>query len=251
MGQLDIAQNTRPARALPSDTKANPKAPINAVSLRNGRELEEAPSKKRKQVTFKSEKPVKEPVAKQPQPIVLKPPPAFPQRLQKVKDNAAYKKFLDILKQVHINIPLVDILHEVPKNAKYIKEIVANKHKLTVFETVALTEKCSSRIQNKLPPKLKDPGSFTIQISMGKHVVGRVLCDLGASINLILLFVFRQLGLGDPRLTTVVLQLVDISLASAEGVIEDVLLQVGTFIFPTDFVILDYEPDQEVPFILG
>ncbi|XP_019225150.1 PREDICTED: uncharacterized protein LOC109206747 [Nicotiana attenuata] len=108
--------------------------------------------------------------------------------------------------------------------------IVANKRKVTEFETVALTKECSSRIQSKLPQKLKDPGSFTIQISIGKHAVGQALCDLGASINLMLLSVFRKLEL---------------------GVIEDVLVQVGTFIFPADFIILDYEPDQEVPFILG
>ncbi|XP_075080547.1 uncharacterized protein LOC107806844 [Nicotiana tabacum] len=153
--------------------------------------------------------------------------------------------------QVQINIPLVNILQEVPKYAKYIKDIVANKRRLTEFEIVALTEECSSRIQGKLPQKLKDPGSFTIQISIGKHAVGRALCDLGASINLMPLSVFRQLGLGELRPTTVILQLADHSLAHPEGVIEDMLVQVGSFIFPTDFIILDYELDEEVPFILG
>nr|XP_009600328.1 uncharacterized protein LOC104095814 [Nicotiana tomentosiformis] len=266
VGQLASAQNTRPVGALPSDTVANPKASINVVSLRNGRQFEEVQSKKRKHVTFNErpvtieseskkskecEKPAEEAVAKQPSQLVARPPPPFPQRLQKVKDNAAYKKFLDILKQVQINIPLVDILQEVPKYAKYIKDIVANTRRLAEFETVALTEECSSRIQSKIPHKLKDPGSFTIQISIGKRTVGRALCDLGASINLMLLSVFRQLGLGEPRPTTVILQLVDRSLAHLEGVIEDVLVQVGSFIFPVDFIILDYEPDQEVPFILG
>ncbi|XP_019251428.1 PREDICTED: uncharacterized protein LOC109230377 [Nicotiana attenuata] len=266
MGQLASAQNIRPVGALPSDTEANPKASLNVVSLRNGRQLEEVQSKKRKQVTFnerpatiestsekskESEKPAGEAVAEQPPPVVARPPPLFPQRLHKVKDNAAYKKFLDILKLVQINIPLVDILQEVPKYAKYIKDILANKRRLTKFETVALTEECSSRIQGKLPQKLKDPGSFTIQISIGKHAVGRALRDLGVSINLMPLSVFRQLGLGEPHRTTVILQLVDRSLAHPEGVIEDVLVQVGSIIFPADFIILDYEPDQEVPFILG
>nr|XP_016497834.1 PREDICTED: uncharacterized protein LOC107816613 [Nicotiana tabacum] len=231
VGQLASAQNARPVGALPSDTEADPKASINAVSLRNGRQLEEVQSKKKKHVTFnerpatiesesekskESEKPTEEAVAKQPPSFVVRPPPPFPQRLQKVKDNVAYKKVLDILKQAKINIPLVDILQEVPKYAKYIKDILPNKRRLTEFKTVALTEKCSSRIQSKLPQKLKDPGSFTIQISI-----------------------------------VVILQLVDRSLAHPEGVIEDVLVQVGSFIFPTNFIILDYEPDQEVPFILG
>ncbi|XP_075091677.1 uncharacterized protein LOC142171869 [Nicotiana tabacum] len=252
--------------ALPSDTEANPEASINVVSLRNGRQLEEFQSKRRKHVTFnerpatiesesekskESEKPAEEAVVKQPPLLVARPPPLFPQRLHKVKDNAAYKKFLDILKQVQINIPLVDILQEVPKYEKYIKDIVENKRRLTEFETVSLTEECISRIQSKLPQKLKDSGSFTIQISISKRTVGRALCDLRASINLMSLSMFRQLGLGEPRQTTVILQLVDRSLTHPEGVIEDVLVQVGSFIFPVDFIILNYELDQEVLFILG
>nr|XP_016457920.1 PREDICTED: uncharacterized protein LOC107781696 [Nicotiana tabacum] len=238
MGQLASAQNTRPVGALPSVTEANPKASINAVSLRNRRQLEEVQSKKRKQVTFnekpttiesesekskESEKPTEEAVAKKPPPLVARPLPPFPQRLQKVKDNAAYKKFLDILKHVQINIPLVDILQEVPKYAKYIKDIMANKKRLTEFETVALTEECSSRIQSKLSQKLKDPGSFTIQISIGKHAVGRALCDLGASINLMPLSVFRKLGLGELRPTAIILQLADRSLAHPEGEVPFIL----------------------------
>ncbi|XP_075083392.1 uncharacterized protein LOC142167134 [Nicotiana tabacum] len=171
MGQLASAQNTPPVGVLLSDTESNPKTSINVVSLRNERQLEEVQSKKRKQVTFnekpttiesesekskESEKPADEAVAKQPPPLVARPSPPFPQRLQKVKDNAAYKTFLDILKQVQINIPLVDILQEVPKYAKYIKDIGENKRRLTEFETVALTRECSSRIQSKLPQKLKD-----------------------------------------------------------------------------------------------
>ncbi|XP_075106820.1 uncharacterized protein LOC142179835 [Nicotiana tabacum] len=193
---------------LPSDTEANPKESINVVSLRNGRQLEEVQSKKRKQVTFN-------------------------EKLATIESES------ENIKGVQINIPLVDILQEVPKYAKYIKDIVTNKRRLTEFEIVALTEECSSRIQSKLPQKLKDPGSFTIQISIGKYVVVRALCDLGASINLMSLSVFRQLGLGDPRPTTVILQLADRSLAHPEEVIEDALVQVGSFIFPADFIILD------------
>ncbi|XP_075100128.1 uncharacterized protein LOC142176414 [Nicotiana tabacum] len=192
LGQLASSQNNRPAGALPSDIEANPKVSLNVVTLRNERQLEEVQSKKGKHVTFnerpttiestsekskESEKPTGEAVAEQPPPLVARPPPPFPQRLQKLKDDVAYKKFLDILKQVQINILLVDILQEVPKYAKYIKDIVANKRRLTEFETMALTEECGSRIQGKLPQKLKDPSSFTIQISIGKHTVGRALCD--------------------------------------------------------------------------
>ncbi|XP_059277806.1 uncharacterized protein LOC132031986 [Lycium ferocissimum] len=176
---------------------------------------------------IEEERVVKTPVTKQPQPVVTKPPPPFPQRLARQKEEATYKKFLDLLKQVHVNVPLVDMLQGIPKYAKYIKDIVANKSRFTEYATVALTEECTSRIQNRLPTKLKDPGSFTIEISIGKQVVARALCDLGASINLMPSSIFRKLGLGVLRPTTIVLQLADRSLARPEGIIEDVLVQIS------------------------
>nr|XP_016442870.1 PREDICTED: uncharacterized protein LOC107768269 [Nicotiana tabacum] len=156
-----------------------------------------------------------------------------------------------MLSQVELNLSLVDVLREIPKYAKYIKDIVANKKRLTAFETVALTEYCTSRIQKKFPKTLKDPGSFTMPIRIGEVDVGQTLCDLGASINLMPLLVFSQLGLGGPRPTTVILQLADRSIVHPEGVIKDVFLQIEKFIIPADFIILDYEADEHVPIILG
>jgi len=97
-----------------------------------------------------------------------------------------------------------------------VKEIVANKKRLTKYETVALTEECSSRIQNKLPTKLKDPSSFTVQITKGQGIHARGLCDLGASINLMTTSLFKKLGLGSPKPTIIILQLADISIARPE-----------------------------------
>ncbi|XP_059292729.1 uncharacterized protein LOC132046182 [Lycium ferocissimum] len=119
------------------------------------------------------------------------------------------------------------------------------------FETVALTEECSSRVRSKILPKLKDPGSFTISITIGNIEVGLALCDLGASINLMPTSVFRTCGLGEPRPTTNTLQLADRSLAYPDDIIEDILVKVGPFILPVDFLILDYEADKSVPLIMG
>ncbi|XP_019231306.1 PREDICTED: uncharacterized protein LOC109212145 [Nicotiana attenuata] len=136
--------------------------------------------------------------------------------MQKQKDDAMYKKFLDILSQVRVNLPLVEILQEVPKYARYLRDIVANKRRHTEFKTVALTEECSARVQSKLPPTLKDPGCFTIPLSLGKQEL-----------------------------------LADRSLVMPEGIIEDVLVRMGKFVLPADFIVLDYEADEEVPIILG
>nr|XP_009799660.1 PREDICTED: uncharacterized protein LOC104245704 [Nicotiana sylvestris] len=190
MGQLVANQNTRPTGALPSDTEKNPQ--VNATTLRNGRELEEVPKKRK-------DKPIPE-------------GELIPKSTHESKKDEA----------IQLNIPLVDVLREIPKYAKYIKDIVAHKRRLTEFEIVALTEECTSRVQNKLPQKFKDPGSFTIP----------------------------KLGLGAPRPTTVMLQLADRSIQYPEGVIEEVLLQIGKFIFPANFIILDYEADELVPIIL-
>ncbi|XP_070025571.1 uncharacterized protein [Nicotiana sylvestris] len=144
----------------------------------------------------------------------------------KKNDDRTFNKFLSMLSQVQLNIPLVDVLRD-PKYAKYINDIVAHKRRFTEFEIVALTEECTSLVQNKLPQKIKDPGSFTILVRIGNIGVGHAFCDLGESINLIPLSLFKKLGLGTPRPTTVMLQLVDRSIAYPEGVIEDVLLPSG------------------------
>ncbi|XP_024961093.1 uncharacterized protein LOC112501637 [Cynara cardunculus var. scolymus] len=138
-----------------------------------------------------------------------------------------------------------------PSYAMFLKDILSKKKKLTEYETVALIEGCSALLSSKIPPKMKDPGSFTIPCSIGGKEIGKALCDLGASINLMPLSVFNTLGIGEARPTTVTLQLVDKSIAYPRGKIEDVLVQVDKFIFLADFIILDFEADKDIPIILG
>ncbi|KAJ9558375.1 hypothetical protein OSB04_012989 [Centaurea solstitialis] len=175
----------------------------------------------------------------------------FPQRVKPKNVDDQFKKFLDVFKQLHINIPLVEALEQMPSYVKFLKDILNKKRRLGEFETVALTKECSALLTDKIPQKLKDPGSFTIPCSIGGKEVGHALCDLGASINLMSLSIFKKLGIGEARPTTVTLQLADRSIAYPKGKIEDVLVKVDKFIFPTDFVILDYEADRETPIILG
>ncbi|XP_038895925.1 uncharacterized protein LOC120084096 [Benincasa hispida] len=138
-----------------------------------------------------------------------------------------------------------------PSYVKFLKDILANKRKIGENETVALTYKCSALFQNNLPAKMKDPGTFTLPCVIAGKMVGNALCDLGASINLMPLLIFKKLDIGEARLTTITLQSADRSIKLPEGKIEDVLVQVDKFIFPADFVILDYEADREIPIILG
>ncbi|XP_024992446.1 uncharacterized protein LOC112526391 [Cynara cardunculus var. scolymus] len=186
-------------------------------------------------------------------PVIAPVPPyiPFPQRLRNQKEELQFKKFLDVFKQLHINIPLVEAIEQISSYAKFLKDILSKKKKLNEFETVVLTEGCIALLSNKIPSKLKDPGSFTIPCSIGEKKFGKDLCDLGANINLMPLSVFNTLGIGEARPTTVTLQLVEKSIAHPKGKIEDVLVQVDKFIFPADFIILDFEADKEIPIILG
>ncbi|KAK4270868.1 hypothetical protein QN277_019636 [Acacia crassicarpa] len=134
---------------------------------------------------------------------------------------------------------------------KFMKEILSKKRRLEEFETVALTQECSAMLTNRLPPKLKDPDSFTIPCAIGSNYSGKVLCDLGSSINLMPMSIFKQLAVGEARPTTVTLQLANCSIVLLEGKIKDVLVKVDKFIFPVDFIILDFETDQDVPILLG
>ena len=112
---------------------------------------------------------------------------------------------MEVFKKLHINIPFVDALEHMPSYVKFMKDILSRKRRLSDFKTVNLTEECSAILKRKLPHKLKDLGNFIIPCKIGKLIFKRALCDLGASINLIPLSIFRRLGLGEVILTTITL----------------------------------------------
>ena len=145
----------------------------------------------------------------------------------------------------------MDALENMPSYVKFMKKILENKKKFGEYETIALTEECSVILQKKLPPKLQDPGSFAIPFSIGNSLLGKALCDLGASINLMPLSMFKRLNLEEEKSTTIMLQMANQSYKHPRGVIENVLVKVNKFLFPTDFIILDMEEDEMVPIILG
>nr|XP_009758831.1 PREDICTED: uncharacterized protein LOC104211470 [Nicotiana sylvestris] len=258
LGQLSMALNNRPQGTLPTDTNINPKDQnpnqLMAVSLRNGRDLDreqeiaqaskdttpatpvqlevEDPTELTEVVVEQSQEEkgkdkMNEQVAEQVAPLVPensnREKPAsnaqrvilapFPQRLVKQKKADQYKKFMEMLHQIQLNIPLMDSLREMPGYAKMIKDLMSWKFDFQDLSTA--------------------------------------LCDLGASINLMPLAVYTKLGIGRARTTSMLLQLADRTVKRPTGILDDVLVQVGKFVFPADFVILDCQVDEEIPLILG
>ncbi|XP_057249960.1 uncharacterized protein LOC104891359 [Beta vulgaris subsp. vulgaris] len=259
LGQLANAINSRSQGALPSKTEVNPKQHCNAVTLINGKELstikstikenESASESEKEKEKYEAEK---EPESTPPPPLrPYVPPIPFPQRLKQTKLDSEFQKFLKMFKQLHINIPFIDALMQIPSYSKLLKEIMSKKKKLEKYETIALSEECSAMIQKKLPPKLKDPGSFSIPCTIGDIKFSKALCDLGASVSLMPLSICKKLGLHNIKSTTVSLQLADRSIKYPIGILENVLIKVDKFIIPVDFIILDMDEDIEVPIILG
>ncbi|XP_050111761.1 uncharacterized protein LOC126590320 [Malus sylvestris] len=168
-------------------------------------------------------------------------PIPFPGRLAKSKQDKSFKEIFDILSKVNVNLPLLDVIRNMPAYGKFFKELNNYKRNYGPNEKVMVSENVSVVLQRKLPPKLKDPGSFSINITIGDKLVEKTMLDLGASINLMPYSVHLQLGLGDLQATTISLQLVDRSVKYSRGIVEDILVQVDKLILPTDFVVLDME----------
>ncbi|GKE02890.1 hypothetical protein Tco_1390873, partial [Tanacetum coccineum] len=124
------------------------------------------------------------PVKQTPIPKPYKPKIPYPQRLRKEKMEAQYGKFLNMIRAVRINVPLVDVLARMPNYGKFLKELVSNKHKIEQISAAFLSDESSAILQNKVPPKLGDPGSFLIPCNFNKAFSCNALADLGASINL-------------------------------------------------------------------
>ncbi|KAJ9546993.1 LOW QUALITY PROTEIN: hypothetical protein OSB04_019536 [Centaurea solstitialis] len=173
----------------------------------------------------------------------------YPARLWKEKKEAQYRKFIDLIKRVDINVPLVDLIAGVPSYARFLKELVANKARMGAEEIAFLNAECSATLFDTL--KKGDPGSFIIPCYFGKSVSCRALADLGASINLMPLSFYQKLGLENLKNTRMTIQLADRSIKYPVGIAEDVTVRVDKFTFPADFVILDIKDEVKIPLILG
>ena len=147
------------------------------------------------------------------------------------------------------------MIKQVPTYAKFLKDLCTVKRGLNVNKKAFLTEQVSAIIECKTPVKYKDPGCPTISVNIGGISVEKALLDLGASVNILPYSMYKQLGLGELKPTSITLSLASRSIKIPKGTIEDVLIQVDRFYYPVDFVVLDTEPvavgANHVPIILG
>ena len=247
-------QNIVNEMGLTEDTTTRTDEVKAVVTLRSGRELKTAVPELVKPAPVVAE-PLQEeqPVAKEE--VKIRIPPPFPQALRKKKNHVNQTEMLEVLRQVKVNIPLLDMIKQVPTYVKFLKDLCTVKRSLNVNKKAFLTEQVSAIIGNKTPLKYKDPGCPTISVNIGGTSAEKALLDLGASVNLLPYSMYKRLGLGELKSTSITLSLADRSIKIPKGTIEDVLIQVDKFYYPVDFVVLDTEPvavgPNHVPIILG
>ncbi|KAM1143423.1 hypothetical protein ACFX2B_031952 [Malus domestica] len=253
MGQMAkfMGQFSREQGKLPSLADVNPKGGFEfakAITLRSGKEVgsDPNPSKSNQNEDEKMRSEEKEqglPSARieqsLPQPPThpnsttkgklgsnsIPPNAPFPRRFMQSMKDEGDKDILDTFRKVQVNIPLLDAIKQVPKYAKFLKELCTTKKKASNKEVVRVSENVSAVLQRKLPLKCKDPGSFTIPCVIGNTCFESAMLDLGASINVMPYSIYASMNLGELKNDGVISQLADRSNAYPKGVLKDVLVQ--------------------------
>ncbi|GJW45918.1 reverse transcriptase domain-containing protein [Tanacetum coccineum] len=184
-----------------------------------------------------------------------KPTLPYPSRANKEKlrekDNLLASKFMEIFWNLHFELSFADALLHMPKFAPMFRKLLNDKDKIIELTKTPVNENCSAIILKKFPEKLGDPGRFLIPCDFSKLNECLALADLGASINLMPLSIWKELSLPALTKTRMILELANRMISTPTGIAEDVFVKVGTFFFPTDFVVVDYVADPRVPLILG
>ncbi|XP_074298469.1 uncharacterized protein LOC141629350 [Silene latifolia] len=193
-------------------------------------------------------------VVEEPNQQVVRPyvqPIPFPQRWAKEKLEQNYWEFLEIMKGRHITIPLIDVIKEIPTYGKFMKELISIKKSLDSSNTLKLYKECSVSLSNKVPQTFEDPRSFSIPCAIGTVQIKGGLCDLGASISLMPLKIFKKLEDVELSTTRVSLQLANRLVRYPIGLMDDVPLNVGKLVIQCDFYVMDIPKDINITIILG
>ncbi|XP_014489940.1 uncharacterized protein LOC106752719 [Vigna radiata var. radiata] len=231
MGQLAKKLEEKPVNTFRANTEPNPIEHCKAITTRSGKVLESVVVRKEGENEKSSEEHEK--------------------KEEKKDKERQMDRFKKIFNELEITLPLTEALQQIPAYAKYVKKFLSKKKKYLDKETIEVQGNCSAIMQKSLPPKVKDPGSFTIPCTIGNHNIGKALVDLGASINLMPLSMLKKIGNLEVKSTRMILQMADRSIKHPYGVVEDVVIKVDKLKFPVDFVVMEMEEGVDIPLILG
>ncbi|RDY10528.1 hypothetical protein CR513_04937, partial [Mucuna pruriens] len=232
--------------SLPSQSIPNPRGNAHAVTLRSGKEL---PQPEQHQEPQPAEADSEAAANSQSHPETAVPLP-FPSRTVSAKKPDSDDELLKMFRKVEINIPLLDAIKQIPKYAKFLKELCVHKRRkmkgnreLGGVVSSLTRNHPTAGISQVLPKKCRDPGIFSVPCTIGDCTFADAMLDLGASINVMPASTYRSLNFGDLEPTAMTIQLANRSIVQPLGVLEDVLVQVNELIFPADFYVLDMEDE--------
>nr|GEZ67578.1 hypothetical protein [Tanacetum cinerariifolium] len=245
MNFMQNLYNKKPSSSssLPSNKIPNPKAKAKEITTRSGMYYKEPsipPPGVEQQEPTEATKDTELPSTKN-----IQPPKA------RDKDGIPAAKFMEIFRDLHFELSFADALVHMPKLAPMFKKLLNNKNKLIELTKTPLNENCSAVVLKKLPEKLGDPGRLLIPCDFSEFDNCLALADLGASIILMPLSIWKKLKLPTLNDTKMVLELADRTISKPTDVAENVFVKAGKFYFPADFVVLDFITDPHVPLILG
>ncbi|XP_016195516.1 uncharacterized protein LOC107636529 [Arachis ipaensis] len=249
VGQVSKKIPEIPSNTFPSNTEVNPKEECKALTMGAEAELkEESATEELKEIKAQEETgsvtmhiPMKmEELEDQPSPNVQKEP-----------KEEQLARFLAILWKLQVNISFTEALKKKPSYMACLNNTISEKTALKEDEMVILVKECSALIQKKMPLKMPDPGSFLIPCTIGTMTFEKALCNLGSSINLMPLSMMKKLGIQEVLPTRISLEMADMSLKRADGMVENVLVKVENLYLPANFVIFDTGEDRDDSIILG
>nr|GEW54592.1 reverse transcriptase domain-containing protein [Tanacetum cinerariifolium] len=242
----------RMSGSLPRNTIANPKGELKAITTRSGIILDGPfvpisppfinPEENERVEETLTDQDLAEYTIKVPPPLV-----------QKSKPHSQRNFVVHQRNPLHPNILYPSRMYkqkQQEKDEKMLKALISNKEKLLELANTPRNENCSVVILKKLHEKLGDPGKFLISCGFSE-LKCKALADLGASINLMPLYVWKKLGLPELISNHMTLELANRAICTLVGIARDVFVSVGKFTFPADFVIVDYESDSRIALILG
>ncbi|XP_027364535.1 uncharacterized protein LOC113871636 [Abrus precatorius] len=260
IGQLATTVNELKSQGsgnLSSQSVSNPRN-VSAITLRSGKQHEDpnAAAEKSTSAEIDATEEQPEPSNKRDnshsEPNISLP---FPNRVtqnKKIVEAEMDKEIMETFRKVEVNIPLLEAIKQIPKYAKFLKDLCTHRRRQKGNEKVSMGRNVSAIIQPSIPPKCKDPWTFTIPCIIGSEQFSQAMFDLGASINVMPKSVYQSLHIGKLKPTGVVIQLANQSIAHPKGVLEDVLVRVNDLIFPANFYVLNMEDDVNQPtLILG
>ncbi|RDX78149.1 hypothetical protein CR513_41603, partial [Mucuna pruriens] len=250
--------------SLPSQTIPNPRRNDSAVTLRSGKELPQpASSAEVKSEPFVDSKPFvdSEPFVDSQSQQDKTVPVSFPTRTISVRKPESDEELLKMFRKVEINIPLLNAIKQIPKYAKFLKELCTHKRKKMkggreIGGVVSMLTKNENFTKgaHTLPKKCRDPRIFSVPCTIGDCTFANAMLDLGASISVMPTSIYKALNFGDLEPTRMTIQLANRSIVQPLGILEDVIVQVNELIFPADFYVIDMEDEtskKEATLILG